>query len=329
MTRELLEQMGAEGRSGSLETLVSPLEHPAEMSDLLVSWSNAGEHHVTRAGEEQRAAHRGTRVDLLLEREPVWSRDFTDLRFEWRRLFSELFGTFLLVTVGVGGGVLESITHGGIGRIAEVTAPGLLVTAVILFMGAVSGAHLNPVVSIAFALRGDFGWTRVPGYIVAQLAGAAAASLLLRITFGSRHGAGSTLPGNGFSSWQAFTIEALLTLGLVSTILGTASTAQNIGTLSAFGVGSYIILAGLWAGPVSGASMNPARSFGPALVDGNFGDYWIYLAGPLLGATLAVAAALILRGPGGDQGGRTAAQGTLTPPSAPRSAQQNVERPKP
>ena len=258
-------------------------------------------------------ARHGPWVAQLLEREPPWSRDFTDLTYEWRRLFSELFGTFLLVLVGAGGAVLDAKTAGGIGRTAQVVTPGLLVMAVILFMGAVSGAHLNPVVSIAFALRRDFQWRRVPGYIVAQIAGATSASLLLRAVFGTVGANGATRPGPGFTSSQAFIIETLLTLGLVSTILGTASSAQNIGPFSALGVGAYIALAGLWAGPASGASMNPARTLGPDLVRGDFGNVWLYLAGPMLGALLAVAAAHILRGPGGDLGGIKAAQGTLSP----------------
>ncbi len=107
----------------------------------------------------------GTRVFLrpLFDDEPVWARDFEDLSYEWRRLFSELLGTFFLLLVGAGGGVVAELTHGGIGRGAAVTAPGLMVAAIILFMGAVSGAHLNPAVSLAFALRGDFQWRRVPG----------------------------------------------------------------------------------------------------------------------------------------------------------------------
>jgi aquaporin Z len=265
-----------------------------------------------RAGRFQDlSAERGVRVAQLLERQPSWSRDFTDLRFEWRRLFSELFGTFLLVTVGGGGAVLDQLTHGGIGRVAAVTAPGLLVTAVILFMGAVSGAHLNPVVTLAFALSQDFHWRRVPAYVTTQIIGATAACVLLRVTFGARLDFGASHPGAGFTSGQAFVVEAVLTLGLVSTILGTASTAQNIGALSAFGVGAYIVLAGLWASPVSGASMNPARSLGPALTAGNFTDLWIYLAGPSLGAVVAVGAAWILRGSGGGISGTTAAQGSL------------------
>jgi aquaporin Z len=109
------------------------------------------------------------RLAELLDREPIWARDFTDLDYEWRRLFSEMFGTFLLVLAAAGAGVVQARSAGQIGRVAEVTAPALTVLAVILFMGAVSGAHLNPVVSVAFALRGDFGWRRVPGYIAAQL----------------------------------------------------------------------------------------------------------------------------------------------------------------
>jgi aquaporin Z len=256
------------------------------------------------------ARHRPA-IAAELSREPIWSRDFTNLSFEWRRLFSEVFGTFLLVIAGAGAPVVDQASHGQVGRTASVIAPALTVIAIILFMGAVSGAHLNPIVSIAFALRGDFGWIRVPGYIVAQLAGALLAAAVLRATFGNIAHLGATLPGAGFSAGNAFVIEVILTTGLVSTILGTASSAQNIGSLSAFGVGAYIALAGLWASPVSGASMNPARSAGPALISGDLHDLWIYLAAPLLGALISVGAAYILRGPGGDPGGIKAAHGSL------------------
>ena len=260
-------------------------------------------------------ARYGARIAAVLEREPPWARDFDDLGYEGRRLFGELFGTFLLVLSGAGAAVLESATHGQIGRAASVTAPALTVLAVILFMGAVSGAHLNPIVSIAFALRGDFAWRRVPGYIAVQCAGAVLAALVLKGAFGDVAHLGATLPGPGFTAGQAFTVEALLSLGLVSTILGTASSAQNVGPLSAVGVGGYIAQAGLWAGPVSGASMNPARSLGPALVGADLHDLWIYVTAPTAGALVAVAAAYILRGPGGGPGGSRAAQGTLQAPS--------------
>src|SRR5258706_9647068 len=106
-------------------------------------------------------------------------------------------------------------------------------------------------------------------------------------------------------------MEALLTMGLVSVILGTASGAQNIGIFGALGVGAYIALAGLWGSPISGASMNPARTFGPNLVSGNFTDYWVYVVGPLVGAAVAVGVAYALRGPGGGLAGSGAAQGAL------------------
>ncbi len=250
----------------------------------------------------------GEHIAGLLERQPAWGREFTDLSQEWRRLFAELFATFLLVIVGAGGAVLDAKT-GSIGRAARVAAPGLLVMAVILSMGAVSGAHLNPVVSIAFALRRDFQWRRVPGYITAQTAGAVLACLVLRATFGTVGNLGATLPEPGFGSMQAFVVETVLTLGLVSVILGTASSAQNVGPLAALGVGGYIVLAGLWASPVSGASMNPARSIGPDIVRAQLHGIWPYLAGPLAGSLLAVAIAYLLRGPGGDTAAITAAQG--------------------
>ena len=192
--------------------------------------------------------------------------DFQDPKQEWRRLFSELFGTFFLVLVAAGGGMMGQAFPDTISRTAAVTAPGLMVMAIILFMGKVSGAHLNPAVSLAFAARGDFPWRRVPGYIVVQLAGATLAALFLRAVIDVSAKYGSNYPAAGYSNMAAFWMELILTLGLVSVILGTASGAQNIGIVGAFGVGGYIALAGLWGSPISGTSMNPARTFGPDLV---------------------------------------------------------------
>ena len=237
---------------------------------------------------------------------------FDDPSLEWRRLFSELLGTFMLVLAGAGGAVVAAMSHGAVSRAAAVTAPGLTVMAVILFMGAVSGAHLNPAVTMAFTLRGNFPWRRVPGYVIVQLLGAVLACLFLRAVLGDHGMLGATEPGLHVHDWQAMLIELVLTVGLVSTILGTASRAQNVGALSALGVAGYIILAGLWSSPVSGASMNPARSFGPDLAIGNFAHFWVYLVGPLVGAALAVGFAWILRGPG-DAGGAAAARGLLDP----------------
>ena len=208
--------------------------------------------------------------------------DFQDPKQEWRRLFSELLGTFFLVLVAAGGGMMSQAFPDTISRAAAVTAPGLMVMAIILFMGKVSGAHLNPAVSLAFAARGDFPWGRVPGYIVVQLVGATLAALFLHavIDVSADVRLATTRP-SGYSNMAAFWMEFILTLGLVSVILGTASGAQNIGIVGAFGVGGYIALAGLWGSPISGTSMNPARTFGPDLVGRDWTAYWVYVAGPI------------------------------------------------
>src|SRR3984885_7036857 len=237
--------------------------------------------------------------------------DFEDPHQEWGRLFSELFGTFLLVLVAAGGGMMGHAFPGMISRTAAVVAPALMVMAIILFMGKVSGAHLNPAVSIAFALRGDFPWRRVPGYVVVQLAGATLAALFLRSVINTSAVYGSNYPAHGYSYMAAFWMELILTTGLVSVILGTASGAQNVGIIGAFAVGAYIALAGLWGSPISGASMNPARTFGPDLVSRTFTGYWVYIAGPIAGAAVAVAVAFVLRGHGGDKSALGAAQGDL------------------
>jgi aquaporin Z len=237
--------------------------------------------------------------------------DFRDPHQEWRRLFSELLGTFFLVLVAAGGGMMGAAFPNTISRTAAVVAPGLMVMAIIMFMGKVSGAHLNPAVSIAFALRRDFQWGRVPGYIIVQLTGATLAALVLHALINVSAVHGSNYVASGYSAGTGFWMELILTFGLVSVILGTASGAQNIGIIAALGVGAYIALAGLWGSPISGASMNPARTFGPDLVGGRFTDYWVYVAGPIVGGALAVGIAYVLRGSGGGLSGSGAAQGEL------------------
>jgi aquaporin Z len=265
------------------------------------------------SGELPAAGTVGARTLHLLALEFGSKAQFEDPRFAWRRLFSETLGTFMLVLVAAGGGLLHA--KGQISLAAAVVAPGLMVTAIILFMGAVSGAHLNPVVSLAFALRGDFPWRRIPGYIVVQLLGATLACLFLDAVFGNVEHLGATLPGAGYADWQALLMEVVLTASLVSVILGTASAAQNVGRVAALAIGGYIALAGLWSAPVSGASMNPARSFGPALVSGDFNGYWVYVAGPLAGGLIAVGCAFILRGAGGNPISYVAGSGSLGLPS--------------
>ncbi len=203
-----------------------------------------------RQADRERAAVRRADVALRSMGQPnaiARQFDFADDSYEWRRLFSEVLGTFFLVLVAVGGGMVNTRFGGhAVPAAARVTAPALMVAAIILFMGTVSGAHLNPVVSAAFALRGDFPWKRVPTYIVAQFAGAVLATLLLWALIGRQGSAGLTLPGSGISTITAMLWEAVLTAGLVSVILGTASGAQAVGSLAAIAVASYIALAGLW-----------------------------------------------------------------------------------
>ncbi len=252
----------------------------------------------------QRTAQQGRMVQKQV------SPDFLNPAHEWRRIFAEAWGTFLLVLVAAGGGVVAAKSGGAVTLGMQVVAPGLMVIAIIYFMGTVSGAHLNPAVTLAFAVRRNFPWRRVPGYLLAQLAGGVAAALFLRVLFGTAGALGATLPGSGIGTGAALTMEVVLTAGLVNTILGTASGARNIGTNGAIAVGGYIVLAGLWAAPISGASMNPVRSLAPDLVRGELGTTWIYVAGPLLGALIGVMFEWILKG-GPTAAGAQAAQGTL------------------
>ncbi|MFA6973040.1 MAG: aquaporin [Gallionella sp.] len=238
------------------------------------------------------------------------SPDFLDPAHEWRRIFAESWGTFLLVMVAAGGGVVAAKSGGAVTLEMQVAAPGLMVMVIIYFMGTVSGAHLNPAVTLAFALRGNFPWRRVPGYVLAQLLGGVAAVEFLQSLFGTASSLGATLPGKDVSSGMALMMEVVLTAGLVNTILGTASGARNIGTNGAIAVGGYIVLSGFWAAPISGASMNPVRSFAPDLLRGNLSTTWIYVAGPVLGALVGVAFEWILKGKP-TAAGSLAAQGSL------------------
>jgi aquaporin Z len=228
---------------------------------------------------------------------------------EWRRIFAEVWGTFLLVLVAVGGAIAAHVDPRAYSHEAAAVAPGVIVMAVIYFMGSVSGAHINPAVTLAFALRRNFPWKRVPLYVIAQLAGGIAAAMLLHVIYGAVGDFGATLPASGLGSVKALAIEIVATAGLVNTILGTASGARNVGTNAAIAVGGYIAVAGIWAAPLTGASMNPARSLAPDLVRGDLGHTWLYIVGPLAGAVVAVMFEWILKGKP-TPAGTKAAQGT-------------------
>ena len=237
-------------------------------------------------------------------------RDFDNPVREWRRLFAEIWGTFLLVLVAAGAHMVGVIS-GEVSHAAQVIAPGMMVMAIIYFMGSVGGAHLNPAVTLAFAARRNFPRHRVPGYLVAQAAGAIAAVYLLRTLLGEVGELGATTPQHGVSTPVALAIEIVLTAGLVNVILGTASGARNVGANGAIAIGAYIALAGLWAGPISGASMNPMRSLAPDFFRGDFSTSWIYLVGPLIGALIGVAFEWMLKGPPTAEGSK-AAQGSAS-----------------
>lgn len=214
---------------------------------------------------------------------------------EARRLFAELLGTFFLTLTAAGGEMLGALSGGEVDHVSRVVAPGLVVMALIYVVGDISGAHFNPAVTLAFTLRRDFPVWRLPGYWAAQVLGAVLAAALLRALFGVVKHLGATTPRYG--AGPALAMEIVLTLLLVLVILGTASTDSKIGPNAALAVGGTIALCGLFAGPVSGASMNPARSLGPALLGGALGGIWIYLLGPGAGAVLAVGCKWLLHGP--------------------------------
>ena len=221
--------------------------------------------------------------------------EFLDPANKWRALFAECWGTFLLVLVGAGAHVVSELT-GEVSKAMEFVAPGLMVMAIIYFMGTVSGAHINPGVTIAFALRRHFPWIKVPMYILAQIIGGCLAALLLKTLFGNTGDNGATTPYASLETWQVFIIETVLTTGLVNTILGTAAGPGNVGNNGALAIGGYIALAGLWAGPLTGASMNAARSLTPDIVRGDFSNTWIYVAATLTGPIIAVGFEWILKG---------------------------------
>jgi aquaporin NIP len=202
------------------------------------------------------------------------------------RLLAECLGTFFLVFAGTGAIVVNE-THGGvIGHIGIALTFGLVVMAMIHTFGDVSGAHLNPAVTIGFTVAGRFPLSEVGGYIAAQLCGAFMASGLLKFLFPTATTLGTTLPSGSAS--QSFVLEVVLTLILMLTILSVSTGAKEKGITAGITIGAVVGLEALFAGPACGASMNPARSLAPAIVSGNLQHWWIYPVATILGALLAV-----------------------------------------
>lgn len=200
---------------------------------------------------------------------------------------AEAIGTFFLVFAGTGAITINELTHGVIGHAGIALTFGLVVLAMIQTFGDISGAHLNPAVTLGFAVAGRFGWLSVPAYLVAQCVGAGAASALLHCLFPSAINLGATLPCG--PQWQSFVLETVLTAMLMLTILRVADGSKEKGLLAGVAIGAVVGLEAMFAGPISGASMNPARSLAPALVSLRLDGLWLYLTAPMLGSGLAVA----------------------------------------
>jgi aquaporin NIP len=205
-----------------------------------------------------------------------------------RKLAAEIFGTFALVFAGTGAIVVNAASGGQVTHVGVALTFGLVVLAMIYAVGDVSGAHLNPAVTLGFAAAGRFPVRDVLPYVLAQCAGAFAASGVLRFLFQNHPTLGATLPAG--TAMQSFVFEVILTLLLMFVALSVATGAKERGLLAGVAVGSVVALEALFAGPVCGASMNPARSLAPAVVSGTLDHLWVYVTAPPFGAALAVGA---------------------------------------
>jgi aquaporin Z len=210
-----------------------------------------------------------------------------------KRLLAEFLGTFILVFAGTGAIVIDQVSGGAIGHPGVALVFGLVVLSMIYTFGDISGAHLNPAVTIAFAAAGRFKWQDVAGYVAAQLGGAFASSGMLRFLFPDSPTLGATLPAGTAS--QSFVLEVILTGILMLVILNVSTGAKEKGITAGIAVGAVIAFEAMFAGPICGASMNPARSLAPAIVSGTFQHIWIYPVATIIGALLAVPICQVLR----------------------------------
>jgi aquaporin Z len=209
---------------------------------------------------------------------------------------AEALGTFALVFAGTGAIVINDISAGTVTHVGVALTFGLVVMAMIYALGDVSGAHLNPAVTLAFCAARRFPLSGAVPYIAGQCAGALAASSILRLLFADHDHLGATLPTHG--DLQSFVLELLLTAILMFVILNVSTGAKEKGMMAGAAIGAVVAFEALFAGPISGASMNPARSLAPALVSGHLSHLWIYLTAPVLGALLAVGGCRCVQQPG-------------------------------
>lgn len=209
------------------------------------------------------------------------------------RLIAEFLGTFALVFAGTGAIVIDNVSGGGVSHVGVALTFGLIVLAMIYALGDISGAHINPAVTIGFFAARRLPAKTVLPYVVSQCAGAFAASFALRFLFPQNATLGATIPSG--SAMQSFVLELILTALLMFVILGVSTGASEKGITAGIAIGAVIGLEAMFAGPICGASMNPARSLAPALVSGNTATLWIYLVAPVLGALVAVPACICVR----------------------------------
>ncbi len=212
----------------------------------------------------------------------------------WRKVLAEAVGTYGLVTAGCGA-IMVNAQTGALGHVGIALTFGLIITVMIAATGHISGAHFNPAVTIAFALTRHFPWFQVPFYVGGQLVAAGLAALTLRLILGDAAALGATVPLG--SAWQSFGLELLLTALLMFVIIAVATDTRAVGETAAIAIGAAVALDAMWGGPISGASMNPARSFGPALVAGVWRAHWVYWLAPVLGAAIGAFCYEQLRGP--------------------------------
>lgn len=203
-----------------------------------------------------------------------------------RKAGAELVGTFVLVLAGCGAIMVNTITNGALGHIGIAFTFAMAILTMIAAVGHISGGHFNPAVTIAFALTRHLPLRDTVAYIIGQFIGAILAALTLRLLIGDVASLGVTLPGAQFTAGQAFGVEILLTAVLMFVIISVATDTRAVGAPAAIAIGFAILLDALWGGPISGGSMNPARSLGPALVAGVLTDQWIYLIAPIIGAAI-------------------------------------------